>query len=85
VRYREKMRKYQAVIRLNTSNSDLSTLDLSASRLEVDGGPELLTVPADTTNMYYTLDTRRLANKQKRSLKERYVRGVGTRRILLKR
>ncbi len=69
--YREKMRKYQAVIRLNSSqNSDMSTLDLSAaSRLEGEGeGAEHL---LDSTNIYYTLDTRRLANKQKKSLRER--------------
>jgi hypothetical protein len=69
--YREKMRKYQAVIRLNNSqNSDMSTLDLSAasSRLEGGEGAEHL---LDSTNIYYTLDTRRLANKQKKSLRER--------------
>jgi hypothetical protein len=67
VRYREKMRKYHAVIRLNNSNSDLSGLDLSSSRLLGDEEGELI----DSNNMYYTLDSRRLANKQKKSLKER--------------
>jgi hypothetical protein len=71
--YREKMRKHQAVIRLNNSqNSDMSTLDLSAaSRLEGEGGGEGAEHLLDSTNIYYTLDTRRLANKQKKSLRER--------------
>ena len=73
VRYREKMRKYQAVSRLNNSNSDLSTLDLSSSsRLAEEGGGgggQLLL--ADSAHIYYTLDSRRMANKQKKSLRER--------------
>ncbi|XP_023349535.1 cytohesin-3 isoform X2 [Eurytemora carolleeae] len=62
VRYREKMRKYHAVIRLNNSTSDMSTLDLS--NLEEGEVPEN---PA----LYYTIDSRRLASKHKKSLKER--------------
>ena len=63
VRYREKMRKYHAVIRLNTSNSDMSTLDLS----NMEEGE----VP-DNPALYYTIDSRRLASKHKKSLRERY-------------
>ena len=72
VRYREKMRKYHAVIRLNNSNSDLSSLDLSSpSRLVGEEEEEGEGGVVDSTNMYYTLDSRRLANKQKKSLRER--------------
>ena len=62
VRYREKMRKYHAVIRLNNSTSDMSTLDLS----NLDEGE----VPANPA-LYYTIDSKRLASKHKKSLKER--------------
>ena len=72
MRYREKMRKYHAVIRLNNSNSDLSSLDLSSpSRLVGEEEEEGEGGVVDSTNMYYTLDSRRLANKQKKSLRER--------------
>ena len=63
VRVREKMRKYHAVIRLNSSNSDVSTLDLSNLE-ESEALPEN---PA----LYYTIDSRRLATKHKKSLRER--------------
>jgi len=57
------MRKYHAVIRLNNSNSDLSTLDLST----MEEGEAVIPNPA----LYYTIDSRRLASKHKKSLKER--------------
>ena len=79
VRHREKMRKYHAVIRLNStnSNSDLSTLDLAnidESQPELDF---VLNVSAGDVgtighpNMYYTIDSRRLASKHKKSQHDR--------------
>ena len=66
IRYREKMRKYHAVIRLNNSNSDLSTLDLST----LEEGQAVTPNPA----LYYTIDSRRLTSKHtKKSLRERFV------------
>jgi len=77
--HREKMRKYHAVIRLNStnSNSDLSTLDLAnidESQNELDF---VLNVSAGDVgtighpNMYYTIDSRRLASKHKKSQHDR--------------
>ena len=79
VRHREKMRKYHAVIRLNSmnSNSDLSTLDLAnidESQNELDF---VLNVSAGDVgtighpNLYYTIDSRRLASKHKKSQHDR--------------
>ena len=75
---RERMRKYHAVIRLNnsvTSSSDMSTLDLSTldSGL-VDSGGRGGGEGVENVNpaaLYYTIDSRRLASKHKKSLRER--------------
>ena len=72
------MRKYHAVIRLNnsetnanTSASDMSTLDLSNLAVDgINGGEN--NVPANPA-LYYTIDSRRLASKHKKSLRERQV------------
>ena len=75
---RDRMRKYHAVIRLNnsetnanTSASDMSTLDLSNLAVDgINGGEN--NVPANPA-LYYTIDSRRLASKHKKSLRERQV------------
>ena len=66
------MKKYQAVIRLNSSNtsySDMSTLNLTnldESRPELD-----LTYSGQSVNTYYTLDSRRLAGRHQKHQQER--------------
>ena len=67
------MKKYQAVIRLNssstTSYSDMSTLNLTnldESRPELD-----LTYSGQSVNTYYTLDSRRLASRHQKNQQER--------------
>ena len=82
---RERMRKYHAVIRLNNSNntssSDMSTLDLSNLDVAASGGNYGNSTVAGSENivppnpaLYYTIDSRRLASKHKKSLRERQVR-----------
>ena len=76
MRVREKMRKYHAVIRLNTSsNSDISSLDLS----NLEEGEVLPENPA----LYYTIDSRRLASKHKKSLRERYAKEATRARLFI--
>ena len=76
VRHKEKMRKDHAVIRLNStnSNSDLSTLDLAnidESQNELDFVLNVSTGTTGHPNMYYTIDSRRLASKHKKSQNDR--------------
>lgn len=73
---RDKMRKYHGVIQLlnsSNSNSDLSTLDLNT--IETDARPDLdLTLNMSTTSgesSYYTIDSRRLASKHKKTQQDR--------------
>ena len=70
---REKMRKYQAVIRLNSINScsDMSTLNLTnfdESRPELD---LVLNVDGQPITTYYTIDSRRLASKHQKTQHDR--------------
>ena len=74
VKPREKMRKYHAVIRLNSTNScsDMSTLNLTTfdeSRPELD---LVLNVDGQPITTYYTIDSRRLASKHQKSQHDRY-------------
>ena len=72
---REKMRKYHGVIKLlnsTNSNSDLSTLDL-ATMTEPRPGMEMVLDLSTTSgdSSYYTIDSRRLASKHKKSQQDR--------------
>ena len=72
---REKMRKYHGVIKLlnsSNSNSDLSTLDLATmadSRPGMEMVLDMSTTSGDSS--YYTIDSRRLASKHKKSQQDR--------------
>jgi len=73
VKTREKMRKYHAVIRLNSTNScsDMSTLNLTnfdESRPELD---LVLNVEGQPITTYYTIDSRRLASKHQKTQHDR--------------
>jgi len=73
VKTREKMRKYHAVIRLNsnTSCSDMSTLNLTTldeSRPELD---LVLNVSGQPITTYYTIDSRRLASRHHKNQHDR--------------
>lgn len=73
VKTREKMRKYHAVIRLNSTNScsDMSTLNLTTfdeSRPELD---LVLNVDGQPITTYYTIDSRRLASKHQKTQHDR--------------
>ena len=77
------MRKYQAVIRLslnssqmtlNSSHSDLSTLDLVSVAGEAGEADTSAVTEANILgpgDAYYTLDTRRLASKHKKNQHDR--------------
>ena len=77
------MRKYQAVIRLslnssqmtlNSSHSDLSTLDLVSVAGEAGEADNSAVTEASILgpgDAYYTLDTRRLASKHKKNQHDR--------------
>ena len=76
---RERMRKYHGVIKLldtSNSNSDLSTLDL-ASMADSRPGMEMVLDMSSTSvstsgdSSYYTIDSRRLASKHKKSQQDR--------------
>ena len=72
---REKMRKYHGVIKLldsSNSNSDLSTLDL-ATMADSRPGMEMVLDMSSTSgdSSYYTIDSRRLASKHKKSQQDR--------------
>ena len=76
---KEKMRKYHGVIKLlnsSNSNSDLSTLDL-ASMADSRPGMEMVLDMSSTSvstsgdSSYYTIDSRRLASKHKKSQQDR--------------
>ena len=73
---RDKMRKYHGVIQLlnsSNSNSDLSTLDLATiepgARPDMDLSLNMSTTSGDSS--YYTLDSRRLASKHKKTQQDR--------------
>ena len=72
---REKMRKYHGVIKLlnsSNSNSDLSTLDL-ATMAETRPAMEMVLDMSTTSgdSSYYTIDSRRLTSKHKKSQQDR--------------
>ena len=71
----EKMRKYHGVIKLlnsSNSNSDLSTLDL-ATMAETRPAMEMVLDMSTTSgdSSYYTIDSRRLASKHKKTQQDR--------------
>ena len=75
---RDKMRKYHGVIKLlnsSHSNSDISTLDLGSLQADSRSDMELVlnmsATSGESHSSYYTIDSRRLASKHKKSQQDR--------------
>ena len=73
---RDKMRKYHGVIKLinsSHSNSDISTLDLATMEADTRSDMDLVLNMSATSadSSYYTIDSRRLASKHKKSQQDR--------------